>query len=233
MHPSKTFLRFAAICCLLSVITTLGIHLAFPEPPADFEQRVLLFRDHTYLLQRWWIIVHCLLVIVSMWGVALLLIKKSPGFAPLGFLFVAVFGIAEIFRQMIVLFYFNGLREQYFLATDAATKEVYRNALSTAGLMASPLFGLFILAFGLGNLFYGISFFKEGGWSKWLSLLLMLWSIAIFLSLGNEFWRSASLSSFIESYSFTYQPLMRLLIAAWLWQKAKELQHNKSTINLT
>lgn len=226
MHPSKSFLHFAAACCLLSMITTLGIHLAFPEPPADFEQRILLFRDQIYLLQRWWIIVHCLLVIVSMCGVALWLIRKSPGFAPLGFLFFAVFGIAEIFRQMIVLFYFNGLREQYHLATDAATKEVFRNTLSTAGLMASPLFGLFMLSFGLGNLFYGIGLAREKGWSRWLSVLLIAWALFVFLSLGNEFWRSESLGSIVEAYSFTYQPLMRLLIAIWLWQKAGNLQNN-------
>ena len=105
MRTTASFARFASICCFITVITTIGIHLWFPDPPADFEQRVLLFRDKTYLLNRWWIIVHCLLVIISMWGMALLLKPGCPGFAPLGFLFFAVFSIVEISRQMLVLFY--------------------------------------------------------------------------------------------------------------------------------
>lgn len=223
MNPSKSFTRFASICCFITVITTLGIHLWFPDPPSDFEQRVLLFRNKTYLLNRWWVIAHCLLVIISMWGMALLLLKKSPGLAPLGFLFFAVFGLTEITRQMFVLFYFNGLREQYFLATDPVLKEVLKNTLSTAGVIVAPLFGLFIFAFGLGNFFYGISLFKEKGFSKLLSFLLILWAIGNFLALGNDFWKKSSLNSLLENYSFTYQPLMRLFLALWLWKKAYEL----------
>lgn len=220
MRTTASFARFASICCFITVITTIGIHLWFPDPPADFEQRVLLFRDKTYLLNRWWIIVHCLLVIISMWGMALLLKPGCPGFAPLGFLFFAVFSIVEISRQMLVLFYFNGLREQYFLATDPATKEVLKHTLSTAGLIAAPLFGVFIFAFALGNLFYGLSLFRERDFDKILSLLLIFWSAGNFLALGNEFWRNNGISSFLEYYSFTYQPFMRLVIGIWLWKKA-------------
>jgi hypothetical protein len=75
MNTQKNFIRFAAVCCFLSVITTLGIHLYFPDPPADFEQRVKLYRDTTYMINRWWVIIHCLLVIVSMWGFSLLQMK--------------------------------------------------------------------------------------------------------------------------------------------------------------
>ena len=223
MNPSKSFIRFAAICCFISVITTLGIHLWFPDPPVDFEHRVLLFRDKVYLLHRLWIITHCLLVIISMWGMALLLMKKAPGFAPLGFLFFAVFGIAEIARQMYVLFYLSGLREQYYLATDAALKGVLKNTLANAGLLAAPFFGLFVFAFGLGNLFYGFSLLGEKGFSKLLSFLLIIWSICNFLALCNEFWVNSVINVFIENFSFTYQPLIRALIGLWLWKKSTEL----------
>ena len=225
MYPSKTFTRFPSICCFASVITTLGIHLWFADPPSDFEQRIIMFRDKIYLLNRWWVIAHCLLVIFSMWGMALLLLKKSPGFAPLGFLFFAVFGLAEITRQMYVLFYINGLREQYSLATDPSVKEILKNTLTHAGILSSPLFGLFVLTFGIGNLFYGFSLSGEKGFGKLLSLLLIAWAIGNFAALGNEFWRSPSLSNFLEHYSYTYQPFMRLLLAIWLWNKSSSLQN--------
>jgi hypothetical protein len=107
MIIQKNFLRFASVCCFITVITTLGIHAFFPNPPANFEERLLLFRNKTYLINRWWVIIHCILVIVAMWGFALVQLKKTPGLTGLGFLFFCVFGIAEITRQMMVLFYIN------------------------------------------------------------------------------------------------------------------------------
>ena len=132
MQPTNHFIRFASICCFVSVITTLGIHIYFPEPPADFEQRAVLHKNTLYILNRWWVIVHCLLVIVAMWGFALLQWKNAPGSVGLGFLFFAVFVIAEITRQMFVLFYMNELREQYAVAADVTTKQNIRQLLTYA-----------------------------------------------------------------------------------------------------
>jgi len=73
----------------------LGIHAFFPDPPTSFDERILLFRNKIYLVNRWWVVVHCLMVIVAMWGFALLLFKKTPGLTGLGFLFFCVFGIAR------------------------------------------------------------------------------------------------------------------------------------------
>jgi len=226
MNVSPQFLRFASICCFITVITTLGIHLYFTDPPVDFEQRIQLFRNKTYLINRWWVIAHCLLVIVSMWGVALIQIRKAPGFIGIGFVFFVVFGIAEITRQMYVLFYLNELREQYSLTTDPIIKTGLRQTISSAGLLGAPLFGLFVFTFGLGNLSYGISLFNGKGFDKILSILLMLWAAGNFLALGNSFWRLSTLDAFIAKYSFTYQPLMRGLLAIWIWKKSGlRIQH--------
>ncbi|MBL7744390.1 MAG: hypothetical protein JNN00_13025 [Chitinophagaceae bacterium] len=220
----QNFTRFAAVCCILSVITTLGIHVYFPDPPADFEKRVLLFRDSTYLLNRWWVIVHCLLVVVSMWGFALTEMKRSPGFAGIGFLFFCVFAFAEITRQMFVLFYINDLREQYVTTLDPAVKETLKQLLTYAGLLTAPLFGVFILSFGLGNLCYGIALTNEKGFGKVLSVLLLMWGAGALIAFGNSFWKQSAIDSFVEKYNFTYQPLMRILIAWWLWKRAGEIQ---------
>jgi hypothetical protein len=223
MLIQKKFIRFASICCLLSVITTLGIHAYFPDPPTDFEERILLFRDKIYLLNRWWVIAHCLLVIVSMWGFALLQLKKTPGFTGLGLLFFFVFAIAEITRQMIVLYYTNGLREQYFLATDPAIKEGLRVTLSSAGLLTAPLFGVFILMFGLGSLCYGLSLTKTKGFTRLISIMLIFSGIVSFVTLGNGFWKITAIDQAIEKYSYTYTPLLRALIGLWLWKRSNAL----------
>ena len=223
MFIQKRFIRFAAFCCFLTVITTVGIHRFFPDPPSGFEERLLLYRDKTYLLNRWWVIAHCLLVIISMWGFAILQMKKAPGFTGLGFLFFVVFAIMEITRQMFVLFYMNELRQQYLLGVDPAIKEGIKISLSSAGQLTAPLFGVFILMFGLGNLCYGLSLRWDQPFNKILSVLLIVWSIGSFLALCNNFWKLPAIDQFIEKYNFTFQPLMRALIGLWLWRRSNDL----------
>jgi len=223
MLIQKKFIRFASICCFLSVITTLGIHAYFPDPPPSFEERVLLFRNTIYLVNRWWVIIHCLLVIAAMWGFALLQFKKAPGFSGLGFLFFCVFAIAEIARQMFVLFYMNGLREQYVSATDPVVREGIKATLTYAPLLTAPLFGLFIMAFGLGGLCYGISLWDSKGFSKWIAVMMLISGITSLIFLGNNFWRNESLEKFIEKYNLVFTPLLRLLTGVWLWKQANTL----------
>lgn len=222
MKSTRPFLHFAALCGFLTVFTTLGIHAFFPGSPADFEQRVLLFKDLLYLLNRWWVIVHCVLVLVAMWGFALVQFRKAAGFVGLGFLFFTIFAFTEIARQMLVLFYLNGLRAAYVAAETPVLKENLRFELDHFGLINLSLFGIFILAFGLGNLCYGLSLYAEKGLGKVLSWLLMFWSIGSFLALGNEFWQKPNLNNFIHYYNMIFQPFIRALVAWWLWQKAKD-----------
>lgn len=220
MNTTTNFLRFASICGFLTVITTLGIHAFFPDPPADFEQRVLMYKDPMYLLNRWWVIGHCLLVVIAMWGIALVQFRKAAGFTGLGFLFFSVFALAEISRQMLVLFYLNGLRIQYVAAESTALKESLRMSIDQFGLTGNSIFGLFVLAFGLGNLCYGLSLFPEKGFGKWLSWLLILWSAGSFLALGNEFWQHTGINTFISNYNLVFQPVVRGIAAWWLWKQA-------------
>lgn len=220
VNASFRFLRFASICCFITVVTTLGIHLYFPDPPQDFEKRVLLFRDTTYLINRWWVIFHCLLVIVSMWGFGLIQLRKAPGLIGVGFVFFVVFGVAEITRQMYILYYLNELKQQYVLATDPVIKAGLKQSVINGGLLGAPLFGLFVFAFGIGNLCYGLSLFNGSQFDKLLSLLLILWSVGNFLALGNSFWQLGILNRIINHYSYTYQPIMRALLGVWIWKKA-------------
>ena len=132
--------------------------------------------------------------------------------------------MAEITRQMYVLFYINELREQYALSTDNIAKESLKTVLTNAGLLTAPLFGLFIFSFGIGNLCLGLSLSGEKGFSRLLSVLLILWSLGSFTALGNSFWENGTVSKVIEKYNFSFQPLMRILLGIWLWQKSSLLK---------
>jgi hypothetical protein len=221
MQINSHFLRFTAICGILTVFTTLGIHLFFAAPPASFEARAMLFQDTTYLLNRWWIVVHCLFCLIAMWGFFLVQHQKSLGFAGLGFMFMVIFAITEIARQLFVLFYLNGLRAKYVAETDVAIKALLAHDLSSYALFSNGFFGLFILAFGLGNLCNGLSLWHEKGITKILSWFLILWSLGSFTALSNEFIQSDLTGKIIEKYNFIYQPFMRAFLALWVWDKTK------------
>lgn len=220
-NDRATFTKFSAIACLGSAITTIGIHAFFQFDATTFEQRLMLFQNPLYILNRWWVIVHCLLVIFSMWGFFLVQNKKSKELVGLGFIFFVVFAITEIFRQLLVLFYLNGMRQHYLAAENEATKIFLTNSIENFGFFSNALFGLFIMAFALGNFFYGLSLAGEMGLGKTLSVLLLIWSLGGFLAFGNEFCELPWLSSFLTHYNLWYQPLMRGLFALWLWKSTQ------------
>ncbi len=82
MNVSTRFLRFASICALATALTTLAIHL-LPELWADadtFEEQLQLQHNSIYVLHSWIIIVHCLLVIVSMFGLGSQVVGRAGSY---------------------------------------------------------------------------------------------------------------------------------------------------------
>ncbi len=229
----KWFLIVAIACCLLSVITTLGIHSTlFDLGELSFDERLRVFENPTYMANRFWVIVHCLFALISMLGFLLIQYRKSPGFTLLGFAFFVVFVFTEIFRQMFVLFYLNNLRRAYLESNDSAVQEMIRINMEHASLVGYALFGLFIVAFALGNICYGISLLGGKKIDKILAYLMLIWGLGSLSAFGNEFWQSESLGIFIEYFSIIFQPMMRLLVGLWMLHKFRQFVTGKSENSL-
>jgi len=96
--------------------------------------------------------------------------------------------------------------------------------LASASQLTGPLFGVFILMYGLGSLCYGLSLIKSKGFSKLLSIMLIIAGIVGFIVLGNNFWKLPSLDRAIEKYSYSFTPLLRALTGIWLWKNSNDLQ---------
>ncbi len=228
----QRFLLAAIVCCLMSVITTLGIHSnLFELGELSFDERIRLFENSKYIANRFWVIVHCLLVLIAMLGFLLIQFKKNPGFTILGFVFFAVFSFTEIFRQMFVFFYLNNLRRSYIQTDDVAVQEIIQINMDHAGLIGYALFGLFIVAFAFGNICYGISLFGSTKIDRILAYLLLIWGFGNLTAFGNEFWESESIGQFIEYFSIIYQPIMRALLGFWMLHKFKQIIANKAAVN--
>ncbi len=220
----RRFLLVSIVCCFLSVITTIGIHSnLFDLGEMTFDDRIRLFENSTYIASKFWVIVHCLFVFIAMLGFLLIQFKKSPGFTILGFVFFAVFSFTEIFRQMFVFFYLNNLRRSFLDTDDTAAQEMIQMNMDQAGLIGYALFGLFIVAFALGNICYGLSLFGGTKSDRVLAYLLLIWGIGNLTAFGNEFWNAEPVAHFVEYFSIIYQPIMRALVGWWLWTKFKQI----------
>lgn len=223
----KQFLIIAIFCCLLSAITTIGIHSnLFDLGELSFDERIRLFENSKYIAKRFWVIAHCLFVLIAMLGFLLIQFKKSSGFTVLGFIFFSVFSFTEIFRQIFFLFSMNNLRRSYIETTDVAVQEMIQINMDHAGLIGYALFGLFIMAFSLGNISYGISLFGGKKIDRILGCLLLIWGIKGLIGFGNQFWESESLGQFTKYFSIIYQPIIRTLIALWMISKYKQIVTN-------
>ena len=223
MKLNKTYLVLFAICAFLSVFTTIGIHSGiFDFEPSIFNEEVQLYKNSTYNFGKWWIIGHCLLVLLSMWGIFLMFYKRSLPLFGLGFLFYTVFAITEIYRQLLYLFYLNGQYRRYELAENIERSGRIMHDINSFDLTSYALYAMFILAFALGNLCYGLGLAKGSKWDKILKIALLFWAVQGFLTLGNEFWEISWIDTLNESFGLVFQPLARFIIGSWFIVKIQE-----------
>ncbi len=108
------------------------------------------------------------------------------------------------------------------MVAETTVKQVLVQNMDSAGLFGYALFGLFIFAFSLGNICYGIALFGNKRLDNILAILLLIWGILNLIAFGNEFWHSTTINVYIEYFSLFYQPLMRVLLAIWLWLQLKQ-----------
>lgn len=224
----RLLIATAAICALLSVITTIGIH-GFITGPATFEEALHLYKTSYYIFSKWWVIFHCLFVVISMYGISMCV--PDSAFSRLGLTFYVAFGLTEIFRMLLVLHYLRVIRDRY-LTADAALQEIIRVNVDAFAGISETLFTAFTLFILLGNLFTGIAALSATGLIRWVGYALFVWTFVLILSLFNVYFNNPSIDLVINYFSLSIQPLIRLSIAAALINTYKESNAGSwSTVN--
>jgi hypothetical protein len=213
--------KLASLAAFLTVITTFCVHVLFAAGPTDFEARILLFKDLMYIMQRWVIILHGLLVFVTMWGLFLHTYRKSLVWSVPGLIFYTGFIMVELGRMMFILYYLNGLRERYLTETMATTKEMLAHDINQFTLISFSLFGLFMLFIALGNFCFGAAMLKVEGWGRKLGVLLLIWSVLNIIALFNLSYQNQVISKLIEFTNLYFQMGIRLSIGLYLWHLVK------------
>lgn len=218
MNPDKRFLRIAGTAAMLTSLTTIGVH--YVTFSADtFDQRLQLIHHSGYIAHRWMIIFHCLFVITSMLGLALIRRKEGGALMTLGFVFYVVFGVTEMTRMFGVLQYLNGLRGQYLEATDEMTRMLLQQSIDQFNLTGNTLFTLFAFAFGIGNLCYGIVFSSGKGISRWIGYAFLYWALTSFLGLANTYFHLGWVDGVHEFNGKVFQPVFRFFLGVWIFRQ--------------
>ncbi len=234
MKLNKAYLVLFSICAFLSVFTTIGIHSGiFDFDLQIFNEEVKLYKNSIYNFGKWWIIAHCLLVLSSMWGIFLILYKRALPIFGFGFLFYAVFAITEIYRQLLYLFYLNGQYRRYELAENIERSGRIMHDIKSFDLTSYALYAMFILAFALGNLCYGIGLVRGAKWDKILAVILLFWALQGFVTLGNEFWEISWIDTLNESFGLVFQPLARFIVGYWFIVKIQEKWNLKPMVEFS
>lgn len=219
-------LKFAAVCALATVATTLAVHI-LPWLWADidtFDERLGLSQNPIYIGRLWVVLVHCVLVVVSMFGIAALKFRESPALIGLGFLSFIVFAFSEILRTSLVLFALNRKwRVGYSEAKDESTRASLRATIEAFAGINDALFFIFYVAFLLGVLCYGLAFVGSRGFDGKLGWLFLLWSaLSVPASIDTVIGRE-TLGPFFEWVGPFFLPAARAIVGIWLWNKSETI----------
>ena len=223
MNFTPRFFRLAAVCALLTALTTLVVQVMpnLWNDAKSFEQQVELRLNSLYLTNRWVVLLHCALVVVSMFALGLPAMRRAPVAVIFGFLAFACFGFTEILRTAISIFAINrNWRAVYASAVDPVTRERFRAFIESYSGINDALFFIFYTAFTVGLICYGIAFLRTNANMSRLGILFTVWAVLnlpgwIDAVIGTEL-----LGRYFEWVGPVFQPLARTLIGIWLWKNA-------------
>lgn len=233
MNFSSRFFRAGAVCALLTVITTLAVHV-LPNLWADattFEQQIQMRLNALYMTQRWVILIHCALVIFSMFALGVAKVREAPVLAGFGFLGFLFFGVTEIVRTSLSIFAVNRVwRAGYANAADEPARETFRSVIVAYPGINDALFFIFYVCFALGLVCYGFAFLKSEGLTSSLGWLFAVWSLLSVPTLIDTINGTDSFGPFVEWVGPWFLPLARLYVGIWLWRNAEAVAFGRETI---
>ena len=224
MKLTPSFYRSAALCSLLSAVTTLLlIYLPdFYRPAEGFEGRMARVDDPAYVLRSWMYLVHPFITFAAALGVGLRIRALSSAAAIIGLAGFALWACTEAGQQTLTLFAFDKWRTAYF-AADEATRAIIRTNASMYDGLWDALYFLLLIGFSIGNLSLGIALAGAGRGVTRLVGIFFFAAFALTLTYITGELQWGTLPEPLATWSYpTIQPLGRVLIGLWLWSAAYE-----------
>jgi hypothetical protein len=223
---SRGFVRLAAICALLTAVTTLAVHW-LPElwnNATTFEARLLLRHNPIYLGRLWAVLLHCVLVVISMAAIPALLRGTARLTAIFGLGAFVLFAFVEMLRTSLVIFALNrSWRAGYELARADSERAAFRQAIESFSGINDALFFLFLLAFTAGLFCYGSVLLPTRGLDRAMAWLFLTWGILNLPGVVGTIVGQESLAAPFGWVGCYFQPIARLLIGLWLWNVSNRM----------
>ena len=220
---SPAFIKFASICAILTAFTTIAVHW-LPDlwsNAVTFESRVQLRHNAVYLGRLWFVLIHCVLVVISMAAIPCLLNGAARLIAVFGFGCYVMFAFVEILRTSLSIFAVNrAWRAGYETSNDDMRRQTFRDALDTFGGVNDTLFFLFFAAFTVGVFCYGLALLLRSGIDQGVGLLFLLWGVLNLPDLVGAIAGNEALGKGFDWVGRYFQPAARFLIGLWLWTVA-------------
>jgi hypothetical protein len=224
MQFTPRFYRFAAVCSVISAVTTLMLIFLprFFAPVEGFEARMGRVHDPAYQVRAWAYLLHPFVTVTAALAVAMRLRKHCASLVIPGFLGFALWGATEAAQQTLTLFAFDRWREAW-LAGDAAMRATMELRTALYDDLWNALYFLLMLGFLAGCTLYGIAMWHRGRLARTLSVLYGGASGLTILLLLGELGVPSFLPPWLDAWIYpAIQPLARTLIGVWLWQHANE-----------
>ena len=224
LHFAPSFYRTAAICSIISALTTLGlIFLPYLFVPADgFDGRMNRIDEPAYVLRSWIYLVHPFLCGMAALAVAMRLRTLASASAIVGLLGFLLWAGTEAGQQTMTLFAMDKWRAAWAAADELTRAHIRANVAMYDGLWDAKYF-LLLIGFTIGNLCFGLVMAKRRGLTRVVGGFFIAAAVlTIFWNMLPEV-GGPRLPASIEPWLYpAIQPLGRTLIGVWLWRAADE-----------
>jgi hypothetical protein len=98
-----------------------------------------------------------------------------------------------------------------------------QQSIEQFSLIGNSLFAIFALAFGLGNLCYGIVLSGSQDKTRLIGYGFLYWAFTSFLGLSNEYLSMNWVDSLMEYNGKVFQPIFRLILGIWLLRRSQKI----------
>jgi hypothetical protein len=224
MKFTPRFYRAAAVCSILSAVTTLLLIFLpdFYQPVEGFEGRMSRVHDPAYVLRSWAYLVHPFITFTAALAIGLRIRRLGSAAALIGIAGFALWASAEAGQQTLTLFAFDKWRAAYFTA-DAATQAIIRTNTAMYDGLWDALYFFLLIGFSLGNTSLGIALLRLGRGVPRIVGCFLLAAVALTLPFMTAELGWGTLPEPLATWSYpAIQPLGRVLIGLWLWSAANE-----------
>lgn len=224
MHFGPNFYRTAAICSIVSAVTTLGlIFLPYLFLPVDgFDGRMNRINESAYVWRSWIYLVHPFLVGMAALAVAMRLRTLASAAAIVGLLGFLLWAGTEAGQQTMTLFTMDKWRVAWATADELTRAQIRANLAMYDGLWDAKYF-LLLIGFTIGNLCFGLVMVKRRGLTRVVGFFFIAAAVlTVFWNMLPEVGGPRLPESITPWLYPAIQPLGRTLIGVWLWRVADE-----------